>query len=539
MRLLEVLATEAGRVVPRDELIARIWAGVVVTDDSLVQCVGDIRRALGADHALLHTVPRVGYRLDAREAAAVAPSAGPPPSAPPPGPRASDGSPLPDGAVAPARADPRPARLRAPPRWSLAALGALLLVAAIWADHAGMLGEPAPAARSDESPEPALLVHVRSDAAQADSALASGMSQQLLDDLSRNTRLRLAAASASESDDAVIDRARRLHVGFLLDAVLHAQVDELHLTARLIDIAHDKVMWTERSASTATGLRADREALIRRVRAGTGTRSASAGDAIVLPATPASMEAWRLVTRAQSRVARFDRSEYLQARQELDRAIALDPRYALARAVRLQLDALDATARITGETADERHAALVAQAERAVASDPQLALAHQARSLALLAAGRRDEALQAALQARALSPDDPMSDVVVANALIANGRMRPALEAIERAQARTLEPSVLLDFVRAKMLWGNDRLEEARASAASCLERAPQFAACRAMRAVASDAMGRLEAAREDLKAYRRAAPGPGVESLGPGSYGVPKLQNEWLAQVRQEIGLP
>src|SRR6476659_7037261 len=41
-----------------------VWPGVAVTDDSLVQCIHQIRRALGDDgHAILKTVPKRGYRF--------------------------------------------------------------------------------------------------------------------------------------------------------------------------------------------------------------------------------------------------------------------------------------------------------------------------------------------------------------------------------------------------------------------------------------------------------------------------------------------
>ena len=40
------------------------WDEVAVTDDSLVQCIHDIRRALNDDsHAVLQTAARRGYRL--------------------------------------------------------------------------------------------------------------------------------------------------------------------------------------------------------------------------------------------------------------------------------------------------------------------------------------------------------------------------------------------------------------------------------------------------------------------------------------------
>ncbi|HEX2543120.1 MAG TPA: winged helix-turn-helix domain-containing protein [Caldimonas sp.] len=94
--LLRLLLAEPGRLFSRDELIGSIWPATVVTDDSLVQCVGELRAALG-DHSqhLIRTVPRRGYRLEAVVAPVFArpepeapasvdeaePVAGPPPAA--------------------------------------------------------------------------------------------------------------------------------------------------------------------------------------------------------------------------------------------------------------------------------------------------------------------------------------------------------------------------------------------------------------------------------------------------------------------------
>ncbi|WP_161471010.1 winged helix-turn-helix domain-containing protein [Tropicimonas marinistellae] len=67
-RVLEVLSERRGELVPKDDLIAAVWQNVVVTDESLSQCISDIRRALGKDAAyLLRTVPRRGYVLDAEQ----------------------------------------------------------------------------------------------------------------------------------------------------------------------------------------------------------------------------------------------------------------------------------------------------------------------------------------------------------------------------------------------------------------------------------------------------------------------------------------
>ena len=62
--VLRYLAVHAGRVVTKDELLAAIWSGLTVTDDSLTQCISDIRRALGdAGRDLIRTVPRRGYMI--------------------------------------------------------------------------------------------------------------------------------------------------------------------------------------------------------------------------------------------------------------------------------------------------------------------------------------------------------------------------------------------------------------------------------------------------------------------------------------------
>jgi DNA-binding winged helix-turn-helix (wHTH) protein len=60
--VLRYLAEHAGRVVSKEELIQAIWPSVSVTDDSLVQCIRDVRKALSdTPHRIIRTVPRRGY----------------------------------------------------------------------------------------------------------------------------------------------------------------------------------------------------------------------------------------------------------------------------------------------------------------------------------------------------------------------------------------------------------------------------------------------------------------------------------------------
>jgi DNA-binding winged helix-turn-helix (wHTH) protein/tetratricopeptide (TPR) repeat protein/TolB-like protein len=60
------LAQRSGRVIPKAELVQRLWPDTFVTEDVLVQCVMEIRRALG-DPAkapqYIQTLPRRGYQF--------------------------------------------------------------------------------------------------------------------------------------------------------------------------------------------------------------------------------------------------------------------------------------------------------------------------------------------------------------------------------------------------------------------------------------------------------------------------------------------
>ncbi len=54
--VLHFLVANQGRLVSKDELFDAVWPNVAVTDDALVQSVGELRRALGPDGAHLRKV---------------------------------------------------------------------------------------------------------------------------------------------------------------------------------------------------------------------------------------------------------------------------------------------------------------------------------------------------------------------------------------------------------------------------------------------------------------------------------------------------
>ena len=93
--VLHYLTENSGRLVSKDELFAAVWPNLAITDDALVQSIGELRRALGDDGPrLIRTVPRRGYRLESL-VSVIAPT-GPSPSIATPSPL-----PAPDGKAPP------------------------------------------------------------------------------------------------------------------------------------------------------------------------------------------------------------------------------------------------------------------------------------------------------------------------------------------------------------------------------------------------------------------------------------------------------
>ncbi|HVT46061.1 MAG TPA: tetratricopeptide repeat protein [Thermoanaerobaculia bacterium] len=69
--VLLYLIQNRSRVVSKTEMFETIWAGAAVTEDALVQCIVDIRKAVGDDRRepwFLRTVPKKGYRIIAEPA---------------------------------------------------------------------------------------------------------------------------------------------------------------------------------------------------------------------------------------------------------------------------------------------------------------------------------------------------------------------------------------------------------------------------------------------------------------------------------------
>ena len=231
MRLLLCLAEHAGQVVSIDELLEQVWAGVIVTPDSVYQAVTSLRRILGDDPkqpTYIATVPRLGYRM----VAAVSPWVDPPTPQ--------------SGAAAPGG----PAKNRALPAAAAVMGVAIVLMFFVY----GRFGAPEHAAAAPEfaAAENSLAVlpflDLTSESMDQE-FFADGMTEELIDRLSKIPGLRVPPPTSSfyfkGKKVSVPDIAKSLGVAYVLDGSLRKSGTTMRIAARLVRADNGFVVWSE------------------------------------------------------------------------------------------------------------------------------------------------------------------------------------------------------------------------------------------------------------------------------------------------------
>jgi adenylate cyclase len=269
--LLRFLLAQAGRVVPREEILDAIWPGIFVTDDSITQCVVEIRKAMGQGGAgLLKTIPRRGYLLQA-EVIEDAPAGAAP-------------------ALLSARAEDRPSIAVLPFRKEAT--------------------DPQEAYFADGIIEG--IVHV-----------LSGLERILV--ISRGSALAVAEATV---DPRQVGRA--LGVRYVLYGGVRRAGERLRISTELSEAETGAIIRNDRYDGEAGDLFALQDRIAEQVIATIAPQVRERELARALRKAPESLTAYDLVLRALDEMRRMDRESLSKARELLEQASAIDPGFGLA-----------------------------------------------------------------------------------------------------------------------------------------------------------------------------------------------------------------
>jgi transcriptional activator of cad operon len=263
MRLLLCLAEHAGEVVSIDDLLSQVWSGVFVAPDSVYQAVASLRRLLGDDPkqpTYVATVPRLGYRM----VATVRPWAdqsiaqtGAQTKAQTGSSRASDSE-----HATPATTDsPTPGgRLRDGYRWAAGAALCIALVVAFLLHGKVANNNPSasPAVASQPQKSIAVLPFLDLTEKMNQEPFADGMTEELIDKLSKIPGLRVPAPTSSfyfkgklwprshgTAQITIADIAKTLGVAYVLDGSVRKSGARVRVAARLIRADNGYVVWSE------------------------------------------------------------------------------------------------------------------------------------------------------------------------------------------------------------------------------------------------------------------------------------------------------
>jgi DNA-binding winged helix-turn-helix (wHTH) protein/Flp pilus assembly protein TadD len=376
--LLLYLVARQSALVGKDELFSALWPDVAVTDNALTQAVSELRQALGDDPSkptYIQTVARRGYRF----IAAVEPLLPGPPS--------------------PSQAH-----------------------------------EPA-----TEAAAPAIAVldftNVSTDKEFA--WLASGIAETVTNDLRAAgthriiDRVRVVEAVKRGGMD-LANLRKELHLDLAVVGSFQRSADRLRITARVVDANSGESLAEAKADGKLEQVFELQDRIVEQFAETLGKDRPDASTARRMYRETSSLEAYQAFTEGRVRLESLDASLVPGAIADFERAIVMDPRYALAH-VGL------ANARFwqyeMSRARSQPEAALLARAidhvRRAIELERNLAEAHATLSFLLVSAGRFNEALAAARRSVALEPGYWGNQFRLAHAEWGEDRLRSLGKAME------------------------------------------------------------------------------------------------------------
>ena len=325
MDVLAYLASHAGRVVPREEILEGVWRRHFVADATLSHAVAELRRVLG-DSArrprFIETISKRGYRVVATVQPAVGACEGPP---------------------------------------------ALV-------ERAGDYGAREPAV----PPSVAVLPFVDMSAAHDQEYLCDGVAEEITNALAQLEGLKVAARTSSYALkgrlEDVREVGRRLGVGTVLEGSVRKSGNRLRVTVQLIDVADGLHLWSERFDRTDEDIFAIQDEISLGVVERLKVRLLAGEETLLGRRNPSNRQAYDLYLRGRHLLSRRRAGEAQQAVDYFEKAIAADSEYALPHIAIAELfSVLGLWGFLPPAIAFGR---ALAAASRAVAIDDSLAEAH-------------------------------------------------------------------------------------------------------------------------------------------------------------------
>jgi DNA-binding winged helix-turn-helix (wHTH) protein/TolB-like protein/Tfp pilus assembly protein PilF len=476
--LLAYFVQHPGRTLGKDELMQAVWPDAIVTEDSLVQCVKEIRHSLGeAGRDWIRTLPRLGYAFVADS-----------PEHP-----------------QPAGAPPATARRRLPLAIGLLALVFVGVVA--WRFVPALPDSSAGAPPRSFVVLP--IVNQTGDPAQ--DRAAENMTEAITDTLGRGLLTVVAPSTAWAYKGQAVDvrsLGATLNVRYVVQGALRMDGTQPVLTVRMADASNAVQLW-QQELRIAPGwshqLREDVDgittAFINAMRTADARRSGN----------PDAVKAAELVSRARDLLtgppATTETDRQLQVQALLEESLRYNDQSASAWAILAFAYLHDV--RFSPDRAGKLKRA-VAAAERSIKLAPTSVPALVTRGWVYIEEGRPAQALKMFERAIELNPKDAWAIVSRGYGLLYLGRAQEALESVRQAMRLSPDDPKLVRWHTyegmALLLLGEDTA--AAQSLAHGATATPPYPFVQLYLASALALSGRVEEGRAHLAQFQQLYPG-------------------------------
>ena len=446
MQVLVALHQANGRVVSRDELIARCWEGRIVGEDAINRAIGRLRRLSEADGGasfVIETIPRIGFRL------ATAPAASSP------GPTSEA---LPEAMRAVA-----PRRRAAPALWAALAVIAVA-TPGLWLFRDRLSWTPKPS-----EARVAVLPFDTIGTGKELRSVADTLLNEIVSQLS-NSQIQVISPAESKAlrggDTEAIDR---VGADMVLDGTVQGDGKAIDVRVHLDDVREHVVLWSGEFRGSADAT----EALQASVAAQTGdvlywTKTGRSGKVRLDASTLAIFIAGR---ESSTGVRNGDEGVDLSYYRKV---VAASPDFSWGHSGVARTEAIEVMEHPASHGSDALRADALLEAKRALALEPHNGEAWTAREfLAPPLDWQGREALL--VQGIAADPNSELNMIMEGNLLGAVGRGRDALVWFRRAH--DIDPLLVMgNGLLAFSLASEGRLAESRAVLAQMALQWPDFA---------------------------------------------------------------
>jgi serine/threonine protein kinase/Tfp pilus assembly protein PilF len=287
---------------------------------------------------------------------------------------------------------------------------------------------------------------------------ADGMAEEIINALSKIQSLRVASRTVSFAlkgkNEDLADVGRKLHVSTVLDGSVRRMGNRLRITAQLVNVADGYQLWSDRYDREMEDVFAIQDDISQAIVKALRVILSEDEKKAIEKARTVNVQAYEYYLRGRQFFHQLRRKSLEYARQMFNRAIEIDPEYALA------YSGVADCCSVLYMYFDARELNLK-QADiasmRALELEPNLAEAHVARGLAVSLSKRFDEAEREFEAAMRLDPKLFEAPYFFGRARLSQGQPLEAAKLFERASTLRHEDFQSVYFLaQAYKSFGND-----------------------------------------------------------------------------------